>query len=78
MLPRKLQCLVDRTNSMMTIDSFVPSFTLGFPIYEHSKQGGIYMGEHNEAGKLGPCVVLKEYDPNAQSELGPKKETVVW
>ena len=36
------------------------------------------MGEHNEAGKLGPCVVLKEYDPNAQSELGPKKETVVW
>mmetsp|Transcript_29579 Transcript_29579/g.48811 ORF Transcript_29579/g.48811 Transcript_29579/m.48811 type:complete len:261 (-) Transcript_29579:86-868(-) len=46
---------------------FTGLFILGFPIYDHQKQGGIYLGERNADGKLISCILLKEYDPNAKS-----------
>jgi ribosomal protein S18 acetylase RimI-like enzyme len=39
---------------------------LGFPIYDHEKQGGLYLGERDANGKLITCVLLKECDPSVK------------
>lgn len=46
---------------------FSALFILGFPIYDHQKQGGVYLGERDEDDKLMSCILLKEHDPNARS-----------